>query len=101
MDGAAEGAGVVAGPVKPDPDADDRCAETTAPSLSTGAGGCLWRDRGFRRRRAAADCAAGFHQQDGGDCRDDADVPHRSEEHTSELQSLMRISYAVLCLKKK
>src|SRR3546814_2456508 len=26
---------------------------------------------------------------------------HRSEEHTSELQSLMRISYAVLCLKKK
>src|SRR3546814_3074735 len=29
-----------------------------------------------------------------GDCR-------RSEEHTSELQSLMRISYAVFCLKKK
>src|SRR3546814_3614007 len=31
-------------------------------------------------------------------------VPHllgRSEEHTSELQSLMRISYAVFCLKKK
>src|SRR3546814_6314198 len=31
-------------------------------------------------------------QHDGGD---------RSEEHTSELQSLMRISYAVFCLKKK
>src|SRR3546814_7339575 len=38
------------------------------------------------------------------------DIPHfadtqrhviRSEEHTSELQSLMRISYAVFCLKKK
>src|SRR3546814_1737302 len=31
------------------------------------------------------------------------DMPHksRSEEHTSELQSLMRISYAVFCLKKK
>src|SRR3546814_6351363 len=28
-------------------------------------------------------------------------VPQRSEEHTSELQSLMRISYAVFCLKKK
>src|SRR3546814_1664637 len=31
-------------------------------------------------------------------------MPHcagRSEEHTSELQSLMRISYAVFCLKKK
>src|SRR3546814_1349053 len=31
--------------------------------------------------------------------RDNAVV--RSEEHTSELQSLMRISYAVFCLKKK
>src|SRR3546814_4508000 len=30
-----------------------------------------------------------------------AAVEHRSEEHTSELQSLMRISYAVFCLKKK
>src|SRR3546814_1773571 len=29
------------------------------------------------------------------------DVDERSEEHTSELQSLMRISYAVFCLKKK
>src|SRR3546814_1425016 len=28
-------------------------------------------------------------------------APDRSEEHTSELQSLMRISYAVFCLKKK
>src|SRR3546814_4578445 len=28
-------------------------------------------------------------------------VTHRSEEHTSELQSLMRISYAVFCLNKK
>src|SRR3546814_8355832 len=30
-----------------------------------------------------------------------ASLPLRSEEHTSELQSLMRISYAVFCLKKK
>src|SRR3546814_2303834 len=30
----------------------------------------------------------------------DAVYPLRSEEHTSELQSLMRISYAVFCLKK-
>src|SRR3546814_7516415 len=30
-----------------------------------------------------------------------ADTTRRSEEHTSELQSLMRISYAVFCLKKK
>src|SRR3546814_5549623 len=32
---------------------------------------------------------------------DEAPRKGRSEEHTSELQSLMRISYAVLCLKKK
>src|SRR3546814_4552553 len=32
---------------------------------------------------------------------DQAAIEVRSEEHTSELQSLMRISYAVFCLKKK
>src|SRR3546814_6555158 len=32
---------------------------------------------------------------------EDPIAPPRSEEHTSELQSLMRISYAVFCLKKK
>src|SRR3546814_8919562 len=37
---------------------------------------------------------AGGHREGGG-------APGRSEEHTSELQSLMRISYAVFCLKKK
>src|SRR3546814_1098201 len=31
----------------------------------------------------------------------DSTLASRSEEHTSELQSLMRISYAVFCLKKK
>src|SRR3546814_5767469 len=31
----------------------------------------------------------------------EVEMPIRSEEHTSELQSLMRISYAVFCLKKK
>src|SRR3546814_4605103 len=35
------------------------------------------------------------------DAYDEADDDSRSEEHTSELQSLMRISYAVFCLKKK
>src|SRR3546814_10185658 len=33
--------------------------------------------------------------------RRDIEEDRRSEEHTSELQSLMRISYAVFCLKKK
>src|SRR3546814_8343372 len=48
-------------------------------------------------RRAAAH-AAGIV---GDDATDLAGVDRRSEEHTSELQSLMRISYAVFCLKKK
>src|SRR3546814_4901445 len=48
--------------------------------------------RGLRRRRS--ECRT---RRDGGaDARG-----RRSEEHTSELQSLMRISYAVFCLKKK
>src|SRR3546814_1152496 len=36
-----------------------------------------------------------------GDCSAASSSASRSEEHTSELQSLMRISYAVFCLKKK
>src|SRR3546814_3630891 len=36
-----------------------------------------------------------------GTCQMFTRVGQRSEEHTSELQSLMRISYAVFCLKKK
>src|SRR3546814_4292953 len=52
------------------------------------------------RREAAHDAPDGAEQphegRDAAYCR-----KHRSEEHTSELQSLMRISYAVFCLKKK
>src|SRR3546814_1164297 len=50
------------------------------------------------------DCVIGF-ARDGGCLKgkygraDEGEL--RSEEHTSELQSLMRISYAVFCLKKK
>src|SRR3546814_3437401 len=48
---------------------------------------------------------AGRHHRPGGQTeladRNAGPVVHRSEEHTSELQSLMRISYAVFCLKKK
>src|SRR3546814_1083244 len=35
------------------------------------------------------------------DTEEATEFEHRSEEHTSELQSLMRTSYAVFCLKKK
>src|SRR3546814_4409597 len=54
--------------------------------------------------RFRADCR---YTPDGGGappCKDAIVSPrgrYRSEEHTSELQSLMRISYAVFCLKKK
>src|SRR3546814_5172532 len=43
------------------------------------------------------------HQHAVADMADDSQIVRneRSEEHTSELQSLMRISYAVFCLKKK
>src|SRR3546814_7033414 len=44
----------------------------------------------FRRAENNQRLAGPYHGNDG-----------RSEEHTSELQSLMRISYAVFCLKKK
>src|SRR3546814_6536462 len=61
-----------------------------------------------RGQRAAASCQAGLGERpeyDVGERReavqDERERPDRSEEHTSELQSLMRISYAVFCLKKK
>src|SRR3546814_1838253 len=41
------------------------------------------------------------HRADAIQLRRAGDIMQRSEEHTSELQSLMRISYAVFCLKKK
>src|SRR3546814_11153052 len=55
-----------------------------------------WRSPG-RSRTAPAASAPG---RTAGSPRH-APAPARSEEHTSELQSLMRISYAVFCLKKK
>src|SRR3546814_8107173 len=59
-----------------------------------------------RRNRQRGRTAAGRYQapRDRGSRASDArDRPSdaRSEEHTSELQSLMRISYAVFCLKTK
>src|SRR3546814_8166844 len=48
-----------------------------------------------------ADVVVGLDRGRVGADDDDRLVDDRSEEHTSELQSLMRISYAVFCLKKK
>src|SRR3546814_5047403 len=82
-------------------------AHAKAVALAVFAGGCV----------RPADCrhvnglfaVADFLQGDGHGAADTARDHHglvvvdkaRSEEHTSELQSLMRISYAVFCLKKK
>src|SRR3546814_2087523 len=71
----------------------------------------LFRSVQDRAAAAARDAAAGEFggAEEGAVERDLGDRPpaigrklfRRSEEHTSELQSLMRISYAVFCLKKK
>src|SRR3546814_6491054 len=55
----------------------------------------------FRHHRAGGDCLARPHDAVGDRIRHAGHVQCKSEEHTSELQSLMRISYAVFCLKKK
>src|SRR3546814_7873415 len=90
-----EGPGRAAGPDNPrpllpaaapvrQPGRAQRVAGGRVPTL--GRASCPSRTRGYYRRRGAGYGATG---------------PARSEEHTSELQSLMRISYAVFCLKKK
>src|SRR3546814_1392859 len=53
-------------------------------------------------RELRAECKDEIDEEDNQmDCSFEQGGPGRSEEHTSELQSLMRISYAVFCLKKK
>src|SRR3546814_8325853 len=54
-----------------------------------------------RLKAARPDIAIGADLIAGFPTEDDAMFANRSEEHTSELQSLMRVSYAVFCLKKK
>src|SRR3546814_1940822 len=64
----------------------DGAADASAARHAVSSGGCAAVAAGSRPRGAAAPRFRGRH---------------RSEEHTSELQSLMRNSYAVFCLKKK
>src|SRR3546814_3098048 len=86
LGGAAQAVGAHQGDVHPADRQDARAA--------VGGGG----DHADRRSRALtlvrfADISLSRRRERGG--------TRRSEEHTSELQSLMRISYAVFCLKKK
>src|SRR3546814_7416430 len=73
------------------------CAALPAPAPAPPGEGKKRGDRGLDRRRQAEAGRSGASAVH--DLGDDADL--RSEGHTSELQSLMRISYAVFCLKKK
>src|SRR3546814_4717512 len=56
---------------------------------------------GFDPQRQGAEDGEGQQDRRGDPGGGLLDAIVRSEEHTSELQSLMRISYAVFCLKKK
>src|SRR3546814_5692791 len=71
------------------PEPSERCDADDPPCLRTDRAGD-GRTEPEQRRDAGAICAG-----------DDTRRPIRSEEHTSERQSLLRISYAVICLKKK
>src|SRR3546814_1225125 len=59
-----------------------------------------WRSRRCRRRHFSTIPLTRFWQPFPWPCFQ-SQAPDRSEEHTSELQSLMRTSYAVFCLNKK
>src|SRR3546814_1807375 len=59
------------------------------------------RHRAYRSHAAIAFVGAPLIQERLSGCLLRSREQGRSEEHTSELQSLMRISYAVFCLKKK
>src|SRR3546814_1986421 len=75
-----------------------RAPAPSRPRPRRSSGATARRDRGGAARKAPAAHRAGGRS--GGGNR----APRRSarsEEHTSELQSLMRISYAVFCLKNK
>src|SRR3546814_9505154 len=78
------------------------------------AGGCFWGVEGvFSHVKGVIAVEAGYHGGSKATARYDETgsgttghaesvrITYRSEEHTSELQSLMRISYAVFCLKNK
>src|SRR3546814_10342970 len=73
---------------------DDIVAADAADQHMVGA-----RDPRFGQRGAGERAQPAFHPVEGDGVADF--LADKSEEHTSEIQSLMRISYAVFCLKKK
>src|SRR3546814_9951522 len=78
------------------------CRHQVADRPDTEYAGRTRRRGGAGRRRAAGDAGRPDHLRHPDATHAPKPFRHgRSEEHTSELQSLMRISYAVFCLKKK
>src|SRR3546814_4955453 len=73
-----------------------RCPERRGRSADRGARACARLGRRVRHARPARSGEMGVRHR-----LEQTGLVQRSEEHTSELQSLMRISYAVFCLKKK
>src|SRR3546814_3217340 len=82
-----------------------RSSQVQAPAAGAGRRGGADRRRARRRAGLPATAARGDARRrrpaDGPAAARSRNLCARSEEHTSELQSLMRISYAVFCLKKK
>src|SRR3546814_10865806 len=87
-----------------EPPARDRCSPPANPSAGVRSRYCQEQAHMKKSSREALDAyyaEAGSWAKDQGDALRASRRTARSEEHTSELQSLMRISYAVFCLKKK
>src|SRR3546814_10390820 len=85
------------GRVKGGDRASSRFAGALAPRFNT-----FWKkevEEESGQRRGADDQETALTRIESGEAN--GDLSHRTEEQTSELKSLMRISYAVLCLKKK
>src|SRR3546814_1887674 len=94
---------------------DLRAGRSIRIGLRTSSHSCLWGARNRQKCRSSSELIAQPDQRLAGHVRvggfgvervdaergDRPQPAERSEEHTSELQSLMRISYAVFCLKKK
>src|SRR3546814_2708987 len=93
----AEGSAKIAGRTGP---GDTRYLSKARHSAGGTEGSCRRRGRAQGGRGRSVRQRVGCDDLPQGTRRSGCHLP-RSEEHTSELQSLMRISYAVFCLKKK
>src|SRR3546814_2834384 len=84
---------------------DAEAVETAGGLGGPGVGGCRLRGQGHTSRDSSlmvSEAATSVVKNTNSQVRShQGPKGSRSEEHTSELQSLMRISYAVFCLKKK